>query len=89
MTRTKSSTGISGLLGGKAGSFSQAAVAATVFTVTFGGTLLNSTYKVVVTPTVLLSAAVFYVANKTTTTFDVTYLSGLTGTVQFDWILVN
>lgn len=69
------------------GSFSGAGTATTVFTVTFGGTQPNSTYKVNVTPTASLSAAVFYVTNKTTTTFDVTYLAGLTGTVTFDWSL--
>jgi len=68
-------------------SFSQAATATTTFTVTIGSTLDNSIYKVVVTPTSALSAALFYVTNKTTTTFDVMYLAGLTGTVTFDWIL--
>lgn len=89
MARVNSSRGIVGLLSGKTGSFSQVGTATTVFTVTFGGTQANSTYKVCVTPTVLLSAAVFYVTNKTTTTFDVTYLAGLTGTVTFDWVLIN
>lgn len=68
-----------------AGSFSGAGTATTVFTVTIGATMANSTYKVNVTPTSALSAALFYVTNKTTTTFDVTYLAGLTGTVTFDW----
>ena len=67
------------------GSFSGAGTATTTFTVTFGGTQPNSTYKVNVTPTASLSAALFYVTNKTTTTFDVVYLAGLTGTVTFDW----
>lgn len=76
------------LLQGVSGSFSQAVgVPTTVFTVTFGGTQPNATYQVVVTPTAALSAALFYVTNKTTTTFDVTYLAGLTGTVEFDYIL--
>lgn len=69
------------------GSFSGAGTATTVFTVTFGGTQPNATYKVNVTPTAALSAALFYVTNKTTTTFDVTYLAGLTGTVTFDWVI--
>ena len=69
------------------GSFSQVGSATTVFTVTIGVTQANNTYKVGVTPTALLSAAPFYVTNKTTTTFDVTYLTGLTGTVTFDWSL--
>lgn len=69
------------------GSFSGVGVATTVFTVTIGSTQSGTSYKVNVTPTSALSAAVFYVTNKTTTTFDVTYLAGLTGTVTFDWSL--
>lgn len=74
---------------GAFGSFSQVGAATTVFTVTFGGTQPNATYKVTVTSTNVLSAALFYVANKTTTTFDVTYLAGLTGTVTFDYLLTQ
>lgn len=70
-----------------AGSFSGVGTATTTFTVTIGATQANTTYKVNVTPTAVLSAAVFYVNNKTTTTFDVVYLAGLTGTVTFDWAL--
>lgn len=66
---------------------SGAVVAQATFTVTFGGTQPNNTYKVDVAPTGVLSAALFYVTNKTTTTFDVTYLSGLTGTVTFDYAI--
>lgn len=61
--------------------------ATTTFTVTFGGTQPNTTYKVNVTPSNSLSAALFYVNNKTTTTFDVVYLAGLTGSVEFDWAI--
>jgi hypothetical protein len=71
----------------KSGSFSQVGTATTTFTVTIGTTQANSSYKVNVTPTSALSAALFYVNNKTTTTFDVVYLAGLTGTVTFDWSL--
>lgn len=71
------------------GSFSGAGTATTVFTVTIGSTQANNTYKVQVTPTSALSAALFYVTNKTTTTFDVTYLAGLTGTVTFDWSVMK
>lgn len=68
------------------GSFSQAAaVPTTTFTVSIGTTMSSGTYKVNATPSNLISAALFYVNNKTTTTFDVVYLSGLTGTVAFDW----
>lgn len=68
-----------------AGSFSGTGTATTSFVVTIGSTMANSTYKVNVTPTDALSAALFYISTKTTTTFTVTYLSGLTGTVAFDW----
>lgn len=71
----------------RANSFSGVGTATTVFTVTIGATQANNTYKVNVTPTSVLSAALFYVTNKTTTTFDVTYMAGLTGTVTFDWSL--
>lgn len=69
------------------GSFSGVGTATTTFTVTIGATQANTTYKVNVTPTSVLSAALFYVSNKTTTTFDVVYMAGLTGTVTFDWSL--
>jgi hypothetical protein len=68
-----------------AGAFSGVGTATTTFTVTIGPTMANTTYKVNATPTAALSAALFYVTNKTTTTFDVVYLAGLTGTVTFDW----
>lgn len=67
------------------GSFTGTGTATTVYTVTFGGTQPNTTYKVTVTPTNVLSTALLYVTNKTTTTFDVTYLAGLTGAVAFDY----
>lgn len=76
-------------IGSLSGSVSQVGSLTTVFTVTIGSTQPNSTYKVNVTPTSALSAALFYVTNKTTTTFDVTYMAGLTGTVTFDWSLNN
>lgn len=70
------------------GNFSGAGTATTVFTVTIGATMANNTYEVFIEPTGLLSAAVQYVTNKTTTTFDVTYAAGLTGTVTFDWEVI-
>lgn len=70
-----------------AGSFSGVGTATTTFTVTIGSTRPDANYKVNATPSNVLSAAVFFVNNKTTTTFDVVYVAGLTGTVQFDWIL--
>lgn len=85
---TSASNGSSGIVS-KSGSYSSTVVATTTFTVTFGGTEPNTTYKVNVTPSGVLAAALFYITNKTTTKFDVTYLSGLTGSVTFDWILTN
>ncbi len=70
------------------GSFSGVGTATTAFVVTIGTTMANNTYKATVTPTAALSAALFYISAKTTTTFTVTYLAGLTGTVQFDYIVV-
>jgi hypothetical protein len=68
-----------------AGSFSGTGTATTAFVVTIGKTMANTTYKVNVTPTAALAAAVFYVTSKSTTQFTVTYIAGLTGTVTFDW----
>lgn len=70
------------------GSFSGVGTATTTFTVTIGHTMSNTTYKTIITPTDLLGAAVFYVNNKTTTTFNVVYLTGLTGTLTFDYIVL-
>ena len=72
---------------GASGSFSWVGTATTAFTVTIGATQANNTYKVNITPTASLSAALFYISAKTTTTFTVTYLAGLTWTVTFDWLL--
>jgi hypothetical protein len=72
---------------GKAGSFTATGTATTTFTVTIGTTQANNTYKVVASPSNALSAVMFYINNKTTTTFDVVFVTGLTGAVAFDWIL--
>lgn len=69
------------------GSFSAVGAATSTFTVTIGVSESNTAYKVNVTPTASLSAVNFFVTNKTLTTFDVVYLSPLTGTVTFDWTL--
>lgn len=68
-------------------SYSSTGTATTTFTVSIGQTLANTTYKVNITPSNLLSSALLYVNNKTTTTFDVVYQAGLTGAVAFDWQL--
>lgn len=67
------------------GNFIATGTATTTFTVTIGTTIAGALYAVNVTPTDALAAGLFYVTNKTTTTFDVVYLSGLTGSVTFDW----
>lgn len=72
---------------GTSGSYSNAVVATATFTVTFGGTKLNTNYSVIITPSNFLSASDYYVDNKTTTTFDLTYLVVKTGTVSFDWLI--
>lgn len=77
------------MLKGLSGSFSGTGTATTAFTVTFGNTQPNNIYQVNITPTNALTAAVLYVTSKTTTTFTVTFLTGLTGAVSFDWILIQ
>jgi hypothetical protein len=72
-------------VGGISGSYTTSASAQSTFTVTIGATMANSSYVVSATPTATLTAAPYYVTNKTTTTFDVVYLSPLTGTATFDW----
>lgn len=74
--------------GNISGNYSGSGTATTTFTVTIGQTQPNTTYKVFPVPTNTLSAVMFFVTNKTTTTFDVTFATGLTGTVAFDWFLV-
>lgn len=65
---------------------SGAVVAQTTFTVTIP-TQENTDYVVITEADNLLSAPVRYVTNKTTTTFDIVYLSALTGTVSIGYIL--
>lgn len=69
------------------GNYTATGTATTTFTVTIGVTMANATYEVVTEGNNALSSAVHYVNNKTTTTFDVVYLAGLTGAVAFDWIV--
>jgi hypothetical protein len=73
------------------GIYSTSGTSATRFTVPIGVTMSNTTYSAVATPANLLSAANYYIddSTKTTTTFDVVYLSGLTGTVKFDWHIIK
>ncbi len=73
------------LSGASYGSYSATGTATTSFTVTIGQTMANTTYAVNVTGTDANAATGFYISAKTTTTFTVTYLTGLTGPVAFDW----
>jgi hypothetical protein len=72
---------------GSAGSYTATGTATTTFTVTIGTTQADALYKVTASPSNALSAVMFYINNKTTTTFDVVFVTGLTGAVAFDWIL--
>ncbi len=69
------------------GTYSTTGTATTTFTVTIGVTMPNTNYVVNPQANNTLSAALMYVTNKTTTTFDVTYLAGLTGSVSFDYTI--
>lgn len=61
--------------------------ATTAVTVTIGSTMANSTYAVSITPKDLLTAVNYYISAQTTTTFTVTFISALTGSINFDWIV--
>jgi hypothetical protein len=71
------------------GSYNGFGSATTTFTVTIGSTQPNNTYKVQITPTSSNAVAGFYVTNKTTTTFDVVYPSGLSGVVRWDYSVLK
>jgi fibronectin-binding autotransporter adhesin len=68
-----------------AGTTTATGTATTTFTVTIGHTMANTNYSALTEGSNVLSSAIHYVNNKTTTTFDVVYLTGLTGSVAFDW----
>lgn len=70
------------------GSFSATGTATTTFTVTIGQTMLNTNYYAAISPNEVLTAAAWYINNYTTTTFDVVFLTGLTGSVTFKWLVV-
>lgn len=59
--------------------------ATTAVTVTIGSTLANTTYNVSITPRDLLTAVNYYISAQTTTTFTVTFVTALTGSINFDW----
>lgn len=68
-----------------AGTKTATGTATTTFTVTIGHTMANTNYAATAEGSNLLSSAVHWTNNKTTTTFDVVYATGLTGAVVFDW----
>lgn len=65
-------------------SLSQPASAVTTITVPIG-IQANNTYKIQLTPTNSDTMVKLFVNNKTTTTFDVTFESAITGTISFDY----
>lgn len=77
------------ILKGASGTYTNSATAATSFTVTLPNTQPNTTYQVITVPQNTLTADLMYVSSKTTTTFVVTFLAALTGTVSFDWIITQ
>ena len=72
-----------------AGSYTGTGTATLTFTVTMGTTMPLTNFKVQITPTNALSSAIQYVTNKTVNTFDVTFVSALTGAVAFDWLVIQ
>jgi len=69
------------------GNFTATGTATSTFTVTIP-TQANNTYVVNPVPENMLSAASFYVSNKTTTSYDINTLTAVTGVVAFGWTLV-
>lgn len=64
--------------------------ATTTVTVTIGATMANTTYTVSIMPRDLLTAVNYYIdatTGQTTTTFTVTFVTALTGSINFDWTL--
>ena len=72
-----------------AGTFTATGAATSTFTVTTGVTMPDTSYTVDISPRNALSAALWYISDKTTTTFTVTYLTALTGAVAFDWSMIE
>lgn len=59
--------------------------ATTAVTVTIGSTMANTTYLTTITPKDLLTAVNYYISAQTTTTFTVTFVTAITGSINFDW----
>lgn len=71
------------------GTFSATGTASTSFTVTLPSTLANSSYIVSVMPTSLLSATGYYITGRSTTQFTINYVTGLTGSVTFEYSITK
>lgn len=63
--------------------------ATTAVTVTIGSTMANTTYFATITPKDLLTAVNWWVdpSLTTTTTFTVKFVTALTGSINFDWVV--
>lgn len=68
------------------GTYNQQITATSTVTVSIPAQTDNL-YKVGVTPGNSTSAANYYISNKTLSSFDVVYLSPVSGTLIFDWIV--
>lgn len=64
--------------------------ATTRVTVTIGVTMSNTNYAAFITPKDLLTAVNYWVdpATITTATFDVVFITALTGSINFDWVVI-
>lgn len=62
--------------------------ATTSVTVTIGSTMANTNYYVNISPQDLATAVNWYVSAKSTTTFTITFISGITGSINFDWTVI-
>lgn len=62
--------------------------ATTAVTVTIGSTMANTTYNTTITPRDLLTAVNYYISAQTTTTFTVTFVTALTGSINFDYNVI-
>lgn len=59
--------------------------ATTAVVVTIGSTMSNTNYYIGISPQDLLTAVNWYISAKTTTTFTITFVTALTGSINFDW----
>jgi hypothetical protein len=62
--------------------------ATTAVTVTIGSTMANTSYVAFPIPKDALTAVNWYISGQTTTQFTVNFLTALTGSINFDWIVM-